>query len=130
MALASDITLNPGSYGGIAADLVFSDIGPTKDLNGKLRRVAATALTAPETHTINHRVVKEGVVPYDQHMVRLDWEPVDPVLGAVKQSTWIVVRVPRGTSVVTVAKVKDQIGRAVHSFLLAGATDKILAGES
>jgi len=45
--IAADLTLNPGSYGGVAANKVFVSGGqPTP--TSVIRRVQATALTTPK----------------------------------------------------------------------------------
>lgn len=130
MALANDITANPGAYGGTAADKVYKLLGWLKNNTGNIRRVAATALTTPEVLTIDHRATTEKGIVTDQHLIRLDESIIDPILGTVKISSWIVLRVPRGTTVVTSAKMKDLLGRTIHSVLQSGVTDSILNGES
>lgn len=92
--------------------------------------MAATAFTSPETLAINHRESVEGGVTYDQHLVRLDNVFTDPVKGQVKLSSWHVVKVPRGTSVVTNSVIKNCVGNTIHAILASGNLDKLLAGES
>lgn len=129
MALSNDITLNPGTYGGTAGDKIYNLLPPQKD-GSTVRRVPATAFTTPETLSVNHREVKEGGYVVDQHLVRVDEVVIDPVQGSRTISVWQVIKVPRGTSVITTAQVKSVIGRCIHAVLTAGHTDKILAGES
>lgn len=126
--LANDITLNPGSYGGTAGDKVYNLINqPTP--SSTLRRVASTALTAPDRMTISHRQKKKGGITYDDHLIRLDEFFSDPVLGSGDFESHLVVSVPRGTSVVTLALVKSQVGRVIAAWMAAGHADKILNGE-
>lgn len=124
---ANDITLNPQPYGGANADKVFSLVGWGGD-SSSIRRVSATASTAPDTLKVSHRETKQGKVVYDDHMVRRDLTVVDPILGPVTVSAWIVVKMPRGTSA-TVAQAKNTLGEAVDFLMEAGATDKFLNSE-
>lgn len=131
MSLATDQTLNPGSplnLGGVAADKVYNFIGyPTA--TSSLRRVASTALTAPDSLVISHRVIKEGAFTVDQHMVRLDEVFTDALLGAGKGSAWLVTKAPRGTTAWTTQLAKNQVGRVFAAWLASGNADKILNGE-
>lgn len=128
MALATDQTLNPGSYGGAAADKVYNLINsPTP--GSTLRRVASTATTAPDRLTISHRQGKKGVIIRDEHLVRIDEQFNDPVMGTGDFSAWLSIQVPRGTSVVTVQMIKNQVGRVIAAWMAAGNADKILNGE-
>jgi len=128
--IAADLTLNPGSYGGVAANKVFVSGGqPTP--TSVIRRVQATALTTPETLLISHQMgVKRGELTYDRHLVRHDVTLNDTLLGAVKASVWLTIEVPRGTTVFTNSVMKDMIGRIPSCILQTGVTDAILAGES
>lgn len=129
--LANDLTLNPGSYGGTAADKIYNLVSLDNSAGvGTLRRVASTATTAPETLKISHFTQKKGEVEYDQHMVRVDETQTDAVKGVVTASVWTVIRVPKGTTAITVSKVKDLLGRNIACLMAAGATDKVLNGES
>lgn len=128
MSLAIDQTLNPGSYGGVAADKVYNLINnPTP--NSSLRRVASTAQTAPDRLTISHRNTKKGGVNYAGRMIRIDEQFSDPLLGAGDFSCRLVIDVPIGTSVVTTQLIKNQVGRVFAAWMVAGNADKILAGE-
>jgi hypothetical protein len=62
-------------------------------------------------------------------LVRLDESIVDPLLGRVVFSAWLVVRVPRGTSVITLAKIKDIVGRLIAFEQASNAIDQILNSE-
>lgn len=128
MSLATDQTLNPGSYGGAAADKVYNFIAQINP-GATLRRVSSTATTAPDRLTISHRVTKKGQLQRDDHMVRIDETLTDPVLGAVDFTARLVIEVPRGTSVVTTQLVKNQVGRVIAAWMAAGQADKILNGE-
>lgn len=128
MSLATDQTLNPGSYGGAAADKVYNLINaPTP--TSTLRRVASTATTAPDRLTISHRLTKKGALQRDDHMIRIDEQFTDPILGSGDFSARLVIEVPRGTSVVTTQLVKNQVGRVIAAWMAAGQADKILNGE-
>lgn len=129
--LANDITLNANTYIGIAGDKVYNLVSfdSTTD-SGTLRRVAATALTTPETLRISHRIVKKGPVTFDQHLVRLDETQNDPLLGTLTGSCWFVNLSPRGSSVITSTTAKTLTGRLIHSLLASGNFDKVLNGES
>jgi hypothetical protein len=128
MSLAVDQTLNPGSYGGTAGDKVYNYINqPTPQ--STLRRVASTAGTAPDRLTVSHRQTKKGLVTTDEHLVRVDEQFNDPVLGSGDFSAWLVIKAPRGTSVVTTALIKSQVGRVIAAWMVAGNADKILNGE-
>lgn len=120
----NDITLNPQSFGGQNEDKVYSlvSVGDT----GSLRRVSATSTSTPETLTIGHRSAVEKGLTVNQHMVRTDIILLDPVKGEVKVSAWLVIRVPKGTAVVTATVIKDQIGRLLAFEQASGALDKIL----
>lgn len=120
----NDITLNPQSFGGQNEDKVYSlvSVGDT----GSLRRVSATSTSTPETLTIGHRSAVEKGLTVNQHMVRTDINLLDPNKGEVKVSAWLVIRVPKGTTVVTATVIKDQIGRLLAFEQASGALDKIL----
>lgn len=127
--IANDLTLNPGSYGGTAANLVFVLAGyPTP--TSSIRRVQATALTEPNALLISHQTVKRGEVTYNRHLIRRDRTLIDPILGAVKASVWQTWETPIGSSVVTAAVIKDMVGHLSATHMISGATDAILAGES
>lgn len=128
MSLAIDQTLNPGSYGGAAADKVYTYISQL-NLGATLRRVASTAATAPDRLTISHRETKKGLLKRDDHMIRIDEQFNDPILGSGDFSCRLVIEVPRGTSVITTQLVKNQVGRVIAAWMAAGQADKILNGE-
>lgn len=128
MAFNTDITLNPSTHGGTGGDLTYSEVAYINSGEGKLRRVSATASTAPDELTISHRE-QPGKVKADQHLVRIDTVFSDPVLGPVTLSSWVVMRVPKGTSVVSVAGIKDQLGRLIHFLRTTGYVEKLLNSE-
>lgn len=126
--IANDLTLNPGSYGGTAANLVYNLAGyPTP--NSSIRRVQATALSEPNSLLISHQSVKRGDITVFRHLLRHDRSLIDPVLGLIKGSVWQTWETPLGTSVFTPAVIKDMIGRLTSCYMTAGVTDAILAGE-
>lgn len=127
--IANDLTLNPGSYGGTAANLVFVLAGyPTP--TSSIRRVQATALTEPNSLLVSHQTVKRGAVTYQRHLLRRDRTLNDPLLGGVKGSVWLTMECPQGTTVFTAAVIKDMIGQLASTWMTATVTDAILAGEA
>lgn len=122
------ISLNPTSFGGANVTKVYDLVGMGSD-SASLRRVSATAATTPETLTISHREVKEGGQPVQQHLLRLDTNIIDPLKGTIRYSAWLVIKVPQGTSVITTALIKDQVGRLIALEQSAGAIEKILNSE-
>lgn len=123
------LTLNPQTFGGANQDKIYDLISMGATSSSSTRRVAATATTTPELLIISHRAQKSGSITTDQHLVRLDTTFNDPVLGPSKLSSWIVVQVPRGTSVVTLQEIKNQIGRLIALEQGSGNLDKILNSE-
>lgn len=131
MPLSDNLTLNPGSYGGASADKIYNLIYPASPTSGSLRRVAATALTAPETHTVNHRVItKSDGIKVNQHQIRVDETVISTLAGSQKIEAWMVIKAPEGVAEITASKVKDLVGRMFATWMVAGAADAILAGES
>lgn len=124
----NDIALNPTSFGGANVNQTYALVGWGGD-SSSIRRVAATAATTPETLTVSHRQAKDGSVKVDQHMVRLDEVLSDPVLGTVKHSAWLVLRIPSGTTVVTSQRIKDLVGRLIAFEQAVGALDKLVNSE-
>jgi hypothetical protein len=61
--------------------------------------------------------------------VRLDKTFTDPIAGVVTLSAYMVLQVPRGTSVVTLQEIKDCVGRLIALEQSSGALDKILNRE-
>lgn len=127
--IANDLTLNPGSYGGTAADLVFV-LGGYPTSTSSLRRVTATALTEPNSLLISHQTVKRGDITYNRHLVRRDRVLIDTLKGNVKGSAWLTLEAPNGVTVWTPAVLKDLVGHLVSTYMGSGVMDKILAGES
>lgn len=126
--IANDLTLNPGSYGGTAANLVFV-LGGYPTPTSSIRRVQATALTEPNSLTISHQLVTRDGLQYARRMARRDRSLIDPILGTKKGSVWLATDIPLGTSVFTNAVVKDMIGHLASFWMTAGVTDAFLAGE-
>lgn len=128
MALPDDITLNPTSFGGANVAKTYNFITERED--SSLRRVAATALVAPETLVIRHKEIVKGAITYDQHQVLISEVFNDLTKGTGTSEVWMVVKAPRGVSTVTVASLKDLIGRLIALEQSAGTIEKILNGES
>jgi hypothetical protein len=127
--ITNDLTLNPGSYGGTSANLVFVLAGypnPT----ASLRRVQATAGTEPNALLISHQQVKRGNVVYNRHLIRRDRTLNTALYGAVKGSAWLTIEQPLGVSEWTSGVMKDIIGHVPSAYLQSGVLDAILAGES
>lgn len=126
--IVNDLTLNPGSYGGTAASLVFVHAGyPTP--TSAIRRVQATALTEPNSLLISHQQVKRGLITYNRHLMRRDRILLSTLSGAVKGSAWLTVESPIGVAEWTAAVQKDMIGQLASTWMTAGVTDAFLAGE-
>lgn len=123
------VTLNPTAFGGANVDKVYDHIGLGTEKSSSVRRVGATITTTPETLSISHRESKQGAVTYDQHLVRMDKTFTDPIAGLVTLSSWLVIRVPRGTTVVTEQEIKDMVGRLLAFEQAAGSLTKILNSE-
>lgn len=126
--IANDLTLNPGSYGGTSANLVFV-LGGYPTPQSSIRRVQATALTEPNSLLVSHQQVLRDGLTYNRRMVRRDRSLIDPLLGTKKGSVWLATDLPQGTSVFTAAVVKDMIGHLASFWMTAGVTDAFLAGE-
>lgn len=126
--IANDLTLNPGSYGGTAANLVFS-LGGFPSPTSSVRRVIATAMTEPNLLTISHRDAQKGSLKYAQRMIRRDRALIDPLMGTVSGSVWFGSNLPLGTSVFTSAVVKDMFGHLMSCYMTAGLSDQFLAGD-
>lgn len=125
--IANDLTLNPGSYGGTAADLVFVHGGyPTS--NSAIRRVTATAMTEPNSLLVSHRSVVRNQITYDQHLLRRDQVLIDSARN-IKGSAWLSIEMPRGVTAWTNGKMKDMVGHLVSCYMTSGVLDKILASE-
>lgn len=123
------VTLNPTAFGGANVNKVYDHIGTGSEKSSSLRRVGATYLTTPETLAISHRESKQGTVMYDQHLVRMDKTFTDPIAGVVVLSSWLVIRVPRGTTVATEQEIKDMVGRLIAFEQTSTTLTKLLNSE-
>lgn len=124
------ITLNPTSFGGANVNKVYDLIGTgSSSDSSSIRRVSATATTTPETLRIAHQVVGSKETPADQHLVRLDKLLTDTIKGQVQLSAWMVIKVPKGTTIVTLQEIKDIVGRLIALEQSSGALDRLLNGE-
>lgn len=130
MAFANDLTLNPGSYGGVAANKTFVLIGPSDGGQGSLRRDSSTGVASPYELRIRHTVRKVRGATTDVHNMNLGLTLTDPVLGVQTVVGNFTLSVPRGTSVFTTAVLKDLQGHLISALLQSGHTDKFLNGES
>lgn len=125
--IANDLTLNPGSYGGTAGDLVFV-LGGYPTPTSSLRRVSATAMTEPNSLTVSHQSVVRNAITYDRHLLRRDRILIDTARN-VKGSAWLTIEAPRGVTAWTNGIVKDLVGQLVSCYMTTGVMDKILASE-
>jgi hypothetical protein len=127
------LSLNPGTFGGASVAKSYDLI--SIDNSKSLSRVAATSTTTPETLTISHQtsgtrlIAGQRVVASDRHLVRVDKTFNDPIHGEVQLSAYLVLSVPRGTTVVTLQEIKDQVGRLIALEQATGALDKLLNNE-
>lgn len=124
MAFASDITLNPTTYGGANTDKTFSLVG-YEGTSAALRRAATDGLSTPNTLRIAHRVTGKTT---DEHLTRLDAEKANVAGVNERLSMWTVIRVPRGTTF-TAQERLDMKGRLIAFLQASGNFDKLLNGE-
>lgn len=128
MALTTDIALNPQNYGG--ANVTTTFVFVTEKDQKSIRRVTATALTTPNTLTVQHQLRKVGALNVNSHQIRLDFSAVDTNAGLVTANVWTVINLPAGQTAITAAHIKDMFGQIAALGATAGVMDKILAGES
>jgi hypothetical protein len=119
-------SLNPTSFGGANVAKSFDLV--TINAYRSLSSVAAEATTTPHTLTVSHQQSGTSLVT-DRHLARLDKTFTDPVKGPVTLSAYVVLSVPRGTTVVTLQEIKDMIGRLIAFEQQAGGLDKLLNNE-
>lgn len=129
---ATDITLNPTSFGGTNADKVYSLVLPLGS-DTSVRRVSTTAATTPETLKIAHQVINQknevGTLAYNQHLIRLDQSFTDTIKGTGALSAWLVIKNPIGTTAITGQMIIDMVGRLIAFERATGNLDKILNNE-
>lgn len=125
---ADPIAINPQSFGGANASTSYALVGLT-GIAASLRRVSATAATAPDTLTISHQGSKRGSVSTDRHMVRVDKTYIDLVKGPVVVSAWLVIEVPKEAAIVTLTEVKEVVGRLLAFEQGSGNIDKLYNSE-
>lgn len=128
MALTSDITVNPQNFGG--ANVATTFVFVTEKDQKSTRRVTATALTTPNTLTIQHSLRKQGGRDVNSHQIRIDLTAVDVLAGPVAASSWLVFNLPVGQTAITAQHIKDMCGQIAHLITQAAVMDKLLAGES
>lgn len=124
----NDIVINPGTFGGANVNTTYSLVGFSQD-SQTLRRVSGTAATAPDELRIAHTQQKRNGVPCDQHMVRMDRTYNDTLKGPVVLSTWIVMSVPKGTTILDLTAFKEQVKRVVSFLQDTGTQDKLYNSE-
>lgn len=120
-------SLNPTTYGGAAVAKSF-DLVDLQN-NRSVSSVSAESTTTPHTLTVSHQNVKSGLTTADRHLVRLDKTFTDPIYGLQTLSAYLVLSVPRSTSVVTLQEIKDMVGRLIAFEQAAGALDRLLNNE-
>jgi hypothetical protein len=120
-------SLNPTTYGGanVAKSFDLVDLQDSRSVSS----VASEATTTPHTLTVSHQVVKSGLVSADRHLVRIDKTFTDPIQGLQTLSAYLVLQVPRSTTVVTLQEIKDCIGRLIAFEQASGALDRLLNRE-
>jgi uncharacterized protein with von Willebrand factor type A (vWA) domain len=120
-------SLNPTTYGGanVAKSFDLVDLQDSRSVSS----VSAEATTTPHTLTVSHQVVKSGLVQADRHLVRIDKTFTDPIQGLQTLSAYLVLQVPRSTTVVTLQEIKDCVGRLIAFEQAAGALDRLLNRE-
>lgn len=128
MALASDITVNPNGFGGANVATTFSFV--TESNQKAIRRVTSTALTTPNTLTVQHSTRNQSGKVVDSHNIRIDLTKIDADLGEVQDSVWTNINHVRGQSAITASDLKDMFGQIADLLTETGYFDKILAGES
>ena len=128
MALPNDITLNPQNSGGANVATAFAFV--TEKDQKSIRRVTATALTAPQTLTIQHQSRVQGGLKVNSHQIREDLTKIDTLKGQVTMNAWLVINLPEGQTAIGVQDVKDVIGHIAELCKVSGYVEKILAGES
>lgn len=119
-------SLNPTTYGGANVAKSF-DLVSINNLRS-LSSVATESTTTPHTLTVSHQSSGSALV-VDRHLVRLDKTFSDPVKGPATLSAYLVLSVPRGTTVVTLQEIKDMVGRLIAFEQASGSLDKILNNE-
>jgi hypothetical protein len=122
------VAINPNTFGGANVSTSYALVGLT-GISASLRRVSATAATAPDTLQVSHQEAKRGSLKTDRHMARVDRTLIDPVLGQVVVSAWLVFEVPRGTTIVTPTEIKETTGRLIAFQQTAGVMDKLINSE-
>lgn len=128
MALTTDLALNPQNYGG--ANVTTTFVFVTEKDQKSLRRVTATALTSPDTLTVQHTLRKQGSLDVDSHLVRRDLTKTDVLQGPVTASVWCSLNYPKGQTAITADDIKRMFGEVAALLCAAGIMDKVLAGES
>lgn len=128
MALPTDITVNPTGFGGANVPTTFVFV--TEKDQKSVRRVTATALTTPNTLTVQHSLRKIGGKDANSHLVRIDLSAVDALAGPVASAAWLSFHLPVNQTAITAQNIKDMCGQIAHLITQVGFMDKLLAGES
>lgn len=124
----NNLVVNPQTFGGANASTTYSLVG-FSGANASIRRDSATAATAPDTLTISHRDEKRNGRPTHQAMVRIDKVFQDTLLGPVTLSAWLVIAIPKGTTIINTTAVKEVVGRVLAIEQASGAIDKLINSE-
>lgn len=128
MALPTDITVNPQNFGGANVSTTFVFV--TEKDQKSVRRVTSTALTTPNTLTVQHSLRKISGKDVNSHLVRIDLAAVDVLAGPVSAASWLSFNLPVGQTAITAQHIKDMCGQIAHLITQATFMDKLLAGES
>jgi hypothetical protein len=125
---ANDLVINPQTFGGANVATTYSLVGWKGD-SASIRRDSVTAATAPNVLTISHLEQKRNGLPTHQAMVRVDRTYTDVLLGPVVLSSWLVISIPKGTTIITEAAVKDVVGTVLAVEQASGAIAKLINSE-
>lgn len=124
----NNLVVNPNTFGGVNANTTYSLVGWKGD-TASIRRDSATAATTPDTLLISHQDLKRNSMMYHQAMVRIDKTYVDVLKGPVVLSAWMVIAIPKDTTIITETAVKEVIGRVIAVEQASGAIAKLINSE-
>jgi hypothetical protein len=121
--LLQDITL----AGDASSSRIYSWKSPISP-GGILRINSSAPVGLPETLSVNHTESKQGGLPLDRHLVRLDLSKSTALGVVVRGSFYVVMEVPRDP-IFTAAMLKDMKTQMVNLLAVSGNMDKLIAGE-
>lgn len=124
----NNLVVNPNTFGGVNASTTYSLVGWKGDA-ASIRRDSVTAATAPDTLLISHQDLKRNSMMYHQAMVRIDKTYTDVLKGNVVLSAWLVIAIPKDTTIITETAVKEVVGRVLAVEQASGAIAKLINSE-